>query len=175
MGGAELAGLLWRVVVVTAALFAPACERDRSRPATDAADAGTVRMQIGNQSFTLEVAATPKAQQLGLMHRQSMPADWGMIFVFPEERQLGFWMKNTLIPLDIIYLDRDSKVVSIRQMKPLDETSVPSGAPAMYAIELNEGAAAKAGVKVGDVLEVPPGARTASPGQPVSPVRRRSR
>ena len=176
MGGAELAGLIWRVTVVTAALFAPACERDRSRRTAEAAEAGTVRMQIGNQPFTLEVAATPKAQQLGLMHRESMPADRGMIFVFPDERPLSFWMKNTLIPLDIVYLDKDGKVVSVRQMKALDESSVPSGAPAMYAIELNQGAAARAGVKEGDTLEIPAGARSHGPqSPPPAPPPRRSR
>jgi uncharacterized membrane protein (UPF0127 family) len=156
-------------MIVAGALLAPACERDKARgpaaapppaaaPAGDA-DSGTVRMQIGKQSFTLEVAATPKSQQLGLMHRQSMPADRGMIFVFPQERYLSFWMKNTLIALDIVYLDKDGKVVSVRQMKPLDETPVPSGAPAKYAIELNQGTAGRVGVKAGDVLIVPAGAR----------------
>jgi uncharacterized protein len=160
-GALDQAAMLWRILVIIGALLAPACEKDasRRRPAGGEAEAGTVRMQIGTQPFTLEVAATDKARQMGLMHRQSMPADRGMIFVFPEERHLGFWMKNTLIPLDIIYLDKDGKVVSVRQMKPRDESSVPSGAPAKYAIELNEGAARRAGVKAGDVLVIPAGAR----------------
>ena len=116
-------------------------------------------MDIGKQPFVLELAATDPTRKHGLMHRQSMPADHGMIFVFPDEEPLSFWMKNTLIPLDIVYLDRNGKVVSIRQMKPLDESGVPSDEPAKYAIELNEGAAARAGVKVGDVLKIPPAAR----------------
>jgi uncharacterized membrane protein (UPF0127 family) len=115
----------------------------------------TTRMSIGNQSFNLEIAYRPEDQETGLMNRKSMADDHGMIFVFPAERNLTFWMKNTLIPLDIIYLDTGGRVVSVKQMKPLDETGIPSDGPAMYAIELNVGTAARAGVKAGDVLKVP--------------------
>jgi uncharacterized membrane protein (UPF0127 family) len=68
-------------------------------------------------------------------------------------------MKNTLIPLDIIYLDAGGKVVSVMQMKPLDESSVPSDGPAKYAVELNQGAAKRAGVAAGDTLVIPEDAR----------------
>ena len=68
-----------------------------------------------------------------------MPADHGMIFVFRDESPRAFWMKNTLIPLDILYLDATGRVVSVKQMKPHDLTRVPSDGPAMYAIELNAG------------------------------------
>jgi uncharacterized membrane protein (UPF0127 family) len=115
----------------------------------------TTRMAIGGETFNLEIAYRPEDQETGLMNRKSMAADHGMIFVFPAERNLTFWMKNTLIPLDIIYVDRGGSVVSVKHMKPLDETGVPSDGPAMYAIELNAGAAARAGVKAGDVLKVP--------------------
>ena len=95
----------------------------------------------------------------GLMNRESMPSDRGMIFVFGDEQNLEFYMKNTLIPLDIVYLDRVGKVVSVAQMKPMDESAIPSGWPAKYAIELNEGTAAKVGVKAGDVIRIPAEAR----------------
>jgi hypothetical protein len=120
-------------------------------------DLSTVRMQIGSDTFTLEVADTEASRQKGLMHRYSMPADRGMLFVFPEEERLGFWMKNTHIPLDIVFLDASGKVVSIHQMKPYDLRSTRSEGPAMYAIELNQGRAAKAGVKPGDRLKIPEG------------------
>ena len=115
----------------------------------------TTRMAIGKESFNLEIAYRPEDQETGLMHRKSMSADHGMIFVFPAERNLTFWMKNTLIPLDIIYADRGGRVVSVKNMKPLDETGVPSDGPVMYAIELNAGAAARVGVKAGDQLAIP--------------------
>jgi uncharacterized membrane protein (UPF0127 family) len=119
----------------------------------------TVSMTIGTQRFTIEVANTDKTMKQGLMFRQSMPADRGMIFVFPDERVRDFWMKNTLIPLDILYLDSAGTVVSIHQMKPHDETPVSSDHPAQFAIELNEGAAARCGIKVGHVIDIPATAR----------------
>jgi uncharacterized membrane protein (UPF0127 family) len=117
----------------------------------------TTRMEVGGKTFTLEVADTDATRQYGLMRRDSMPADHGMIFVFAREQELGFWMKNTRIPLDIVYVNADGKVVSVKQMKPYDLTPVPSGGPAQYAIELNKGAAEGAGVKAGMVLKLPEG------------------
>jgi len=114
-----------------------------------------VQMKIGNRSFTLEVADTDTTCHTGLMNRDSMPADHGMIFVFEQEDLLKFWMKNTRIPLDILYLDKSGRVVSVHQMKPFDKTEIPSDGPAMYAIELNKDTAAKVGVKAGDVLTLP--------------------
>ena len=141
-------------------LLVTGCKRPAPKP-TGPLNQGlpTTAMQIGNERFTLEIAATEDTRQIGLMNRHSMPADHGMIFVFPREDFLGFWMKSTYIPLDIIYLNEGGRVVSVRPMKPLDLTSVPSGMPAKYAIELNQGAATRAGVKVGDRLTIPPEAR----------------
>ena len=119
----------------------------------------TVTMQLGQKEFTLEVAATPEARERGLMRRDSMPAGHGMIFVFADERPLTFHMKNTRIPLDIMFLNGQGKVVSIKQMRPYDLNLTPSDAPAKWAIELNQGAVARAGVNVGDVIEIPEAAR----------------
>lgn len=121
-----------------------------------------VKMQIGNQTYELEVATTSGTRERGLMHRDSMPSDHGMIFVFPEEQQLRFWMKHTRIGLDIVYVNAEGKVVSVAQMQPFDEKGVPSDGPAKYAIELNQGQAAKCGVKTGDKLAIPDAARNAS-------------
>jgi uncharacterized protein len=140
------------IVVTLAILLASSCQNQQqeSEPMLP-----TTTMQIGDKTFTLEIADTEELRQRGLMYRDSMPADHGMIFVFEEEDHLSFYMRNTRIPLDIIYLDRSGKVVSIHPMKPHDLTSVRSGKPAQYAIELNRGAAADVGVKVGDVLKLP--------------------
>jgi uncharacterized membrane protein (UPF0127 family) len=116
----------------------------------------TVQMPLGGKTFTLEVADTDANRQYGLMRRDSMPADHGMLFVFGDERERGFWMKNTRIPLDIVYVDAAGKVVSVKQMKPYDLTTVHSDGPTQYAIELNKDAAEKAGVKAGMILELPP-------------------
>lgn len=135
----------------------------RSDSAVSNAGLSTVQMNLGTKTFTLEVANTPSSRETGLMRRDSMPADRGMIFVFAAEDRLGFYMKNTRIPLDIIYVNAAGRVVSIKQMKPYDWTSVYSDAPAKWAIELNQGAAQDAGVKVGDVLEIPAAAQKPHP------------
>lgn len=122
----------------------------------------TTKMQIGNRTFTLEIASNDDDRMLGLMYRKSMPDDHGMIFIFTDEQPRSFWMKNTEIPLDILYVDAKGQVVSIHQMEPYVLKSVHSAAAARFAIELNQGAASKSGVKVGDVLQIPPEAQKAT-------------
>jgi uncharacterized membrane protein (UPF0127 family) len=141
------------LVIGPVAFAAFRCNRATPPPAASQGD--VVRMPIGRETFTLEVADDVAEQRWGLMARESMPSDHGMIFVFEEESPRDFWMKDTLIPLDIVYVDTAGKVVSVKQMKPRDETPVPSDGAAMYAIELNQGAAQRAGVKAGDVLTIP--------------------
>lgn len=116
----------------------------------------TVKMRIGSRDFTLEVANSEALRQKGLMFRKSMPMDHGMLFIFAKPLDLDFWMKNTLIPLDIIYLDENGIVDSVHQMKPMDLSPIYSDGEAKYAIELNQGVAAKVGVKKGDHLQIPP-------------------
>ncbi|WP_428937088.1 DUF192 domain-containing protein [Fontivita pretiosa] len=115
----------------------------------------TISITLGKRTFTLEVANTNRTREIGLMHRDSMPRDHGMLFVFPDEQRRAFWMKNTRIPLDIIYLDAAGRIVAIKPMQPYDLSSVSSDRPAKYAIELNQGMAAEAGVRVGDVVAIP--------------------
>ena len=133
---------------------ATAATAPASRP--DAASGlPTVDVPIGRETFTLEVADDDAERERGLMYRREMAADRGMLFVFPDSDFRSFWMKNTRIPLDILYLDATGQVVSVRQMVPHDESGVPSGARAKFAVELNRGAAGRAGVRVGDRVAVP--------------------
>jgi uncharacterized membrane protein (UPF0127 family) len=131
------------------------CRQTATKPALP-----TVTMQIGSKPFTLEVANTLSTRERGLMQRDSMPAGHGMIFVFDNEDRLGFYMKNTRIPLDIVFVNAAGVVVSIKQMKPYDLKTTYTDAPAKWAIELNAGAAAGAGLKVGDALQIPDAARS---------------
>ena len=119
----------------------------------------TVKMRIGSRTFNLEVARTEAQQQKGLMKRDSMPEDHGMSFPMQREEVQAFWMKDCRFPQDILFLDNHGKVVSIHQMQAYDERTTSSDYPARYAIELNKGVAAKTGVKVGDVLDIPAEAR----------------
>ncbi|MEA2710064.1 MAG: uncharacterized protein QOF78_2665 [Phycisphaerales bacterium] len=119
----------------------------------------TVPMQLGTKTFTLEIANDAAEREKGLMRRDSMSADHGMIFVFPGEERLGFYMRNTRIPLDIVFINANGVVVSVKQMRPYDANTTYADAPAKWAIELNQGQAAAAGVKVGDQVSIPEAAR----------------
>jgi uncharacterized membrane protein (UPF0127 family) len=119
----------------------------------------TTKIKIGDKQFDLEIASTVAARNTGLMMRDSMPADHGMIFVFSEPDTHSFWMKSTRIPLDIVFIDQGGTIRSIQQMKPYSLKSVSPPVAIKYAIELNEGAAAKAGANVGDKIAIPDSAK----------------
>ena len=88
----------------------------------------------------IEVADDDYQIQTGLMYRNELKKNHGMLFIFPQEAYKSFYMKNTRIPLDIIYIDKDSSIVNIQKdTKPFDETSLPSEAPVKYVLEVNAG------------------------------------
>ena len=104
-------------------------------------------------TFNIEIADSDYETQTGLMHRQSMENNNAMLFIFPDVRMRSFYMKNTYIPLDIIYLDKDNVIVSIQKnAKPLDETSLPSGVPAKYVLEINAGLSQQWSINIGDKM-----------------------
>ncbi len=119
---------------------------------------GGPSVELGGKSFAVEIADTREKQALGLMFRDEMPADKGMLFIFPNEAPRSFWMKNTRIPLDIMYFDKDLNMVSISaDTQPCRVSrcpSYPSIAPAKYVLELNAGTASELGVGPGDRLTV---------------------
>jgi hypothetical protein len=119
---------------------------------------GGPSVELGGRTFSVEIADTQAKHQLGLMFRDSMPADHGMIFIFADEAPRSFWMKNTRIPLDIMYFDKDLKLVSLSADTPPCKVSscpaYPSIAPAKYVLELNAGIAASLGVGLGDKLKL---------------------
>ena len=131
-------------------------------PTPDFTPEGT--LQAGACTFLLEVADTGEEKARGLMNRPSLPPDRGMIFVYEAESVRGFWMRNTLIPLDILFIDGQATVVDIQTMTP--EPGVPvseltiyqSAAPAQQALEVNAGAAERCGIVVGTpvTLELTP-------------------
>jgi hypothetical protein len=107
-------------------------------------------IRINDQPLQVEIAQTPEASSLGLMFRESLPEDQGMLFVFPQQQILSFWMRNTFIPLDIAFIDHAGVIVDIQRMAPLDETiNYISAAPALYALEVNAGWFEKREIKVG--------------------------
>ena len=105
------------------------------------------------RSFTVEHAASTREQAQGLMFRKSLPDDTGMIFPYQSPRILGFWMKNTLIPLDIIFIRSDGTIESIAEnTTPYSEESVSSGEPVQAVLELRGGLTAELGIKAGDIV-----------------------
>jgi uncharacterized protein len=110
------------------------------------------------KNLEVELAETPTQQAYGLMNRTKMPANAGMLFVFDQERILQFWMKNTLIDLDIAYIDKNKKIIDIQQMKAVtsiletNPPTYPSKLPAQYALEMNSGWFKKNKIKEGAQL-----------------------
>ena len=113
----------------------------------------TIRTAKGPRRFTVEVAATPAQQATGLMFRREMVADHGMIFPFPEPRVASFWMKDTYLPLDLVFIRADGTIESVGDGVPLDETPVGSGEEVTSVLELNGGTAERLGIAPGDRVE----------------------
>ncbi|WP_254601921.1 DUF192 domain-containing protein [Sphingomonas bacterium] len=138
------------------AVFAGLLLLAAAQPAVVAA-APTIPLTIRGshmRHFRVETAATPESQERGLMYRKYMPADQGMIFPMEPPRPATFWMKNTYLPLDIIFIGPDHRIISIAaRAKPLSEDLIPCPQPVAAVLELNGGVAAKQGIKPGDVVE----------------------
>jgi hypothetical protein len=110
----------------------------------------------GVHVFSVEMAQTDAERERGLMYRRFMPPDRGMLFDFKREEPVMFWMKNTYIPLDMIFISRAGVVTSIAaDAEPLSERLIPSGGPCYGVLEVNAGVAASIGVKPGDKVRHP--------------------
>ena len=122
-------------------------------PATQKLEIETRR---GARRFDVEIASDDALRELGLMCRKTMADSHGMLFEFPQAEQQTFWMKNTYLPLDIIYIGRDGRIVSISaNAKPFDETPLPSSGPANGVLEIKGGLSAKFGIRAGDRVKHP--------------------
>lgn len=118
----------------------------------------TVEITItGKAAFTAFVAETTEQSLLGLMNvsADELPDDRGMIFLNDSDRFLSFWMRNTIIPLDIAYIRSDGTIVKTYTMEPLNEMGYPSIEPARFALEVNAGQFALHGIREGDHVELP--------------------
>jgi uncharacterized membrane protein (UPF0127 family) len=115
----------------------------------------TIRSANGVHRFTVEVARTPRQQEIGMMYRRSVAPDRGMIFPYDPPQKVAFWMQNTLIPLDMIFIRADGRIARIATAKPLDLTSVPSGEPVAAVLEIRGGRAAQLGIRPGDRVRWP--------------------
>jgi len=161
------------MVLVLLALLLAGCDGVSDAGASvspDASDTGssgaastselrTVTIDSGEDEVEVrvEIADDLDEQTQGLMHRTALAENRGMLFVYTDEEARSFWMKNTLIPLSIAYIDSDGRIVDIQDMKPLDDEPphYVSVEPAQYALEVNQGFFDERGVKVGDKAELP--------------------
>lgn len=110
----------------------------------------------GAHAFSVEVVDTPETRSRGLMFRQELADDAGMLFDFEEEREVSFWMMNTFIPLDMIFIGADGVVKTIHvNARPQDPTSIPSQVPVQFVLEIPGGRTEEIGLEPGDTVEHP--------------------
>ncbi|MFO7848375.1 MAG: DUF192 domain-containing protein [Spirochaetia bacterium] len=114
-----------------------------------------IEIELGGETFTVEVARTEEQRRKGLMHRSSIGKNEGMLFVFERDQQLSFWMKNTEIPLSIAYISSDGTVREIYDLTPHSERAVESNYAVRYALELPRGAFDRVGIGPGDSIPLP--------------------
>jgi uncharacterized protein len=140
--------------IVAASLGFQLCAAGRADPLL------TYPVKIKGHALRVEVANTPQSRRTGLMLRDTMPEGHGMLFVYEAVDRHAMWMKNTLIPLSVAFIDRSGRIINIEDMQPRTEDSHSAHAPAAYALEVNQGWFRKRGIKKGDRVEglerVPP-------------------
>ena len=123
-----------------------------------ALDRNTVEIasKSGVHVFTVEIADTEAAREKGLMYRKSMPPGRGMLFDFHSDQPVRFWMKNTYIPLDMIFIRSDGRILNIAEnTTPMSEKEVPSAGPVQAVLEVSGGTARKLGIAPGDQVANP--------------------
>ncbi len=142
--------------------FATTAAVPESGPQTTTSDSElrtvTIESSRGEEvEVQVEIADDTPEQMRGLMYRTALAEDRGMLFAYPDEEHRSFWMKNTLIPLSIAFMDSEGRIVDIQDMKPLDDKPphYVSTEPARYALEVNKGFFEERGVGVGDMANLP--------------------
>ena len=115
-----------------------------------------VKSETGDHAFTVEVVDTPELRAKGLMYRQELAPDAGMLFDFKEERPVSFWMMNTYIPLDMIFITAAGEIANVHvNARPHDTTSIPSAGPVQFVLEIPGGRSVELGIEAGDTVEHP--------------------
>ena len=112
----------------------------------------TITLKTGGQTIRAEVAANDESRQKGLMFREKIARNSGMLFVFPEVAYHAMWMRNTPLPLAVAFMDESGRIVSIHEMQPFTETTHQAAGPSRYALEMNGGWFDQNHVKAGDTV-----------------------
>lgn len=134
------------IAALLASLLTPVACRAQPRVVISTQDGRELRVKV-------EIADTPAKRELGLQYRRELAEDRGMLFLFPSERELTFWMKNTPIPLDIIFIGQQRRIVGIvHQAVPFSTDSLSVSYPSRYVLEINGGLSRRHGIKAGDAV-----------------------
>ncbi|MES2729531.1 MAG: DUF192 domain-containing protein [Pseudomonadota bacterium] len=152
--------IIWIVILAVIALGLFAWDSQRQwQPQTQAqVTLRQVDLRIETQAgqkhmIRTEIADTAQSVSTGMMYRTSMPAGTGMLFVLPQPSDVQFWMKNTLVPLDMVFIDENRVIQKIHANAiPHDETLIPAGGLVSYVLEIPSGSAAEMGISVGDKI-----------------------
>ncbi len=116
----------------------------------------SIQSATGEHTFTVEVVDTTETRAQGLMYRQELADDAGMLFDFKQERPVSFWMRNTFIPLDMLFIEADGTVLNIHvNARPHDTTSIPSAGPVQFVLEIPGGRSVELGIEAGDQVTHP--------------------
>jgi uncharacterized protein len=139
------AGVALFVVVGAMSIYATACGKEPEV---------TISTKPGRDiTFKVEIADTPSKREIGLQYRRELATDRGMLFLFPEEREQSFWMKNTPIALDMIFINKERKIVGIvERAVPFSLDSRSAGAPSQFVLEINGGLARRYGIETGHTV-----------------------
>ncbi|WP_128254287.1 DUF192 domain-containing protein [Falsirhodobacter deserti] len=120
------------------------------------ADQVELRTEQGTIRFAVEIADDAAERAQGLMHRETLPRSAGMLFIYDYPQAVSFWMRNTLIPLDMIFMNAQGEVRSVHaNAQPLDDTLIPGGEDILTVLEINGGLAARLGITEGSVMRHP--------------------
>ena len=114
-----------------------------------------VETKAGDRAFTVEIADDPAERQAGLMFRETMDDDHGMLFVFEATQPVGFWMKNTPMPLDLVFIGPDGRIAAILPGEPFSEAVISPADPVRFVLELKAGTAGRNGIADGDLVRHP--------------------
>ena len=141
------------LVLALLAFAAPAALAQQAAPGA-ALESLTIVSGGTRHAFQVEVMRTPEQRAVGLMHRNYMPSDRGMLFDFARSEPVAMWMQNTFIPLDMLFIREDGTIARIAQRtEPLSTRTIPSGEPVLSVLEINGGVSEQLGLKPGDKVE----------------------
>ncbi len=153
-----VAGIVVTMLGVTGISLGTNLARERKKEAVmqDSLERVEIVSGAATHVFQAEVMKTPEQRAKGLMFRQFMPEDRGMLFDFDREEPVTMWMRNTYIPLDMVFIRANGTIHRIHERaQPLDETTIAAGAPVRFVLEINAGVATKLGLKAGDRVRHP--------------------